>query len=167
MSQAQSDAGGRGPSHRSVEIGFAVFTMIVAATTIAGSARVGIGWGVEGPKAGFFPFYVGAILLAASLANLVRSFADHHRRVFAEWGQLSQVVSVAVPTAIYVLLVPYIGIYVASGLLIGAFMKWLGKYRWPMTILISLAVPAVTYVMFERWFLVTLPKGPIESLLGL
>ena len=32
---------------------------------------------------------------------------------------------------------------------------------------VSIGVPLVTYVTFERWFLVPLPKGPIEDWLGL
>ena len=31
------------------------------------SWRVGIGWAAEGPQAGFFPFYVGLILLGVGL----------------------------------------------------------------------------------------------------
>ena len=57
--------------------------------------------------------------------------------------------------------------YLASGLLIGVFMKWIGRYRWIAVLALSIAVPVVTYVMFERWFLVPLPKGPVEDWLGL
>ena len=56
--------------------------------------------------------------------------------------------------------------YLASGLLIGVFMKWIGRYGWSLVIPIALAVPIVTFIVFEKWFLVPLPKGPIEELLG-
>ena len=46
------------------------------------------------------------------------------------WRQLFQVLSVALPTAVYVALIPIIGIYVASALLIALFMIWLGRYGW-------------------------------------
>ena len=52
-------------------------------------------------------------------------------------------------------------------LLIAVFMQWLGRYRWELVIAIAVGVPAIFYVMFEKWFLVPLPKGPIEDLLGL
>ena len=32
---------------------------------------------------------------------------------------------------------------------------------------IAIGVPLVTYFTFEKWFLVPLPKGPIEDWLGL
>jgi len=70
------------------------------------------------------------------------------------------------PTIVYVALVAMIGIYVASALYIAAFMRWQGKYRWSIVVLVSLAVPAVIFLLFELWFLIPLPKGPIERLLG-
>jgi putative tricarboxylic transport membrane protein len=166
MSGAAGDTGGKGPSHRLVEIGVAAFTGVMAAVTIVGSLRVGFGWGLEGPRAGFFPFYVGLALAAASLFNLAAAILIDRRTIFAEWPQLRHVLSVFVPTAIYVALIPFLGIYVSSALLIGAFMKWLGHYSWLITLLVAIGVPLVIFFLFEDWFLVSLPKGPVEALLG-
>jgi hypothetical protein len=80
---------------------------------------------------------------------------------------LRQVLSVIVPTTAYVLLIPWIGLYVASLILIAVFMRWLGKYRWPLVAAVACGVPLVAYVLFEKWFLVPLPKGPLEDFLGL
>jgi hypothetical protein len=74
--------------------------------------------------------------------------------------------AVVVPTTVYVFAVPYTGIYLASIVLIALFMTWLGRYRWPLTSLIALGVPIVLFFLFEKWFLVPLPKGPIEEWLG-
>jgi putative tricarboxylic transport membrane protein len=162
-----SHSAGDGPSHRSVEIGLAVFMLLFAAVVIYGALLAGINWGAEGPRAGFFPFYVGLLILVASLVNLARAIAGERTRLFAEWGQLRQVLAVIVPTAIYVALVPWLGLYVASMLLIAVFMKWLGRYGWGLTLAIAIGVPVAAYMMFEKWFLVPLPKGPLEDLLGL
>ena len=86
--------------------------------------------------------------------------------MFAEWSQLRQVLSVLVPTIVYVALVPYLGIYVASALLIAFFMRWFGKLCVAIAVAVAIAVPVLTFLMFEIWFLVPLPKGPLESLLG-
>ena len=72
-----------------------------------------------------------------------------------------------IPTTIYVFAVPVIGMYVSSGLLIAVFMKWIGRYSWPMVLAIAIGVPILTFILFERWFLVPLPKGPLEDWLGL
>jgi putative tricarboxylic transport membrane protein len=168
MSETSQGSGGAGPSHRSVEVGVALFMALLAVVGIVGSLKVGIGWAAEGPKAGFFPFYVSLIVLVASAMNLLRAFREFSgREVFAEWSQIRQVLSVVIPTAFYVLAVPTLGMYVSSGLLIGVFMKWLGRYGWPMVLLIAIGVPVISFVLFERWFLVPLPKGPLEDWLGL
>src|SRR6185436_4921593 len=101
-----------------------------------------------------------------SLFNLVAAILIDRRKTFADWTQLRHVLSVLVPTAAYVALVPFLGIYVSSALLIAAFMKWLGHYSWPFTLLVAIGVPLVIFFLFEDWFLVALPKGPVEALLG-
>jgi putative tricarboxylic transport membrane protein len=167
MSEASHDSG-RGPYQRQVEIGVAIGTALFGLLVMYGSMQVGIGWGVEGPKAGFFPFYVGLSIVLCSAVNLFRTFADTNPEwVFASWSQLRSVMSVVLPTAVYVGALPYLGIYLTSMILIGSFMKWLGRYPWPITIAISIGVPLVAYLTFEKWFLVPLPKGPIEDWLGL
>ena len=65
MSEASHDSG-RGPYQRQVEIGVALGTALFGAVVMYGSVKVGIGWGVEGPKAGFFPFYVGLSIVLSS-----------------------------------------------------------------------------------------------------
>ena len=86
--------------------------------------------------------------------------------MFAAWRQLRLVTIVVVPTAIYVALIPYIGMYVASALLIAVFMRFMGHYRWVVALPVAIGVPVLTFFMFEIWFLVPLPKGPLEKLLG-
>ncbi|HZP71333.1 MAG TPA: tripartite tricarboxylate transporter TctB family protein [Pseudolabrys sp.] len=167
MNQTVKETGGAGPSHRGVEIGVAIFMAVLALIGIYGSIKVGIGWGAEGPRAGFFPFYVSLAVLISCAINLVKIFlsADDGGR-FAEWGQIRQVLAVVIPTAVYVAVIPYVGIYAASALLIIAFMKWLGNYHWLTSIVVGVLVPVLTFLMFEIWFLVPLPKGPLEKFLG-
>jgi putative tricarboxylic transport membrane protein len=168
MSNGSSEGVRRaGASQRSVEIGVTLLMAVFALIVIAGSMQAGLGWGAEGPKAGFVPFYVGLLILGSSVINFGAAISERSdTRLFAEWGQLGQVMSMLVPTAIYVALVPWIGIYVASVLLIAIFMRWLGKYGWGMVAAVAVGVPFVTFLIFERWFLLPLPKGPIEAYLG-
>ena len=166
MSEASHDQSG-GPAHRTVEMGVAVACIIFGLITIIGSMQVGIGWGAEGPKSGFFPFYLGIIIVLSSLMNLNSARTIDGEREFATWSQLKQVLAVIVPTAVYVFVLPYTGIYIASMVLIGGFMMWLGKYPLYKAVLYGVGVPVGIYFMFEKWFLVPLPKGPIEYWLGL
>jgi putative tricarboxylic transport membrane protein len=161
------------PQHKAVlqrqaEIGVAVFTAVFGLVIIIGSLQVGVGWGVEGPKAGFFPFYIGLFIVAASIVNAIRVFPEVRKEaIFADFPQLKAVFSVFVPTAVYVALVMYIGIYISSMLLIALFMRWLGKFNWLTVLLVSIGVPVLIYFTFEKWFLVPLPKGPIEDFFDL
>ncbi len=151
------------------EVLMAGFLFVVAILVIVDSVRVGTGWADDGPRSGYFPFYIGLMLAGASgwiiLGQLSRWNRD--RTVFAEHEQLRLVMAVFVPMVVYVALIFGIGIYVASALLIGYFMRRYGKYRWVVTLPVAIGVPLFFFVVFERWFLVLLPKGPLERLLGL
>jgi putative tricarboxylic transport membrane protein len=167
MTDTTSHAGGSGPTHRGVELGVGIAMIAFGALIIIGSLKVGIGWGDEGPKSGFFPFYLGIAIILSSGANLTMAFAQDPHKIFADWSQLLQVLSVVVPTAVYVFVIPWAGIYVSSLLLIAVFMMWLGRYGIAMSAAVSIGVTIATYLMFEKWFLVPLPKGPIENFFGL
>lgn len=166
MSEASHDQSG-GPAHRTVEMGVAVACIVFGLITILGSMQVGVGWDASGPRSGFFPFYLGIIIVLSSLVNLKDAWRIDGEREFATWYQLKQVLAVIVPTTVYVFVLPYTGIYIASMVLIGGFMMWLGKYPLYKAVLYGVGVPVGIYFMFEKWFLVPLPKGPIEYWLGL
>ena len=142
--------------------------MALAVLVITDSLRVGIGWADDGPLSGYFPFAIGMLLLAASGAVFVGQLLRWRRAdpAFASREQLGLVIVVFVPMVVYVGAIFATGIYAASALLIGYFMWRYGKYRWRATLPVSIGVPLVFFLVFERWFLVPLPKGPIERLLG-
>jgi hypothetical protein len=156
-----------GPAHKLVEAGVTLLIALFGVIVIAGSMKAGINWGAEGPRAGFFPFYIGVFIVVSSAINLWNGLHEDDDGLFAEWGQLRQVMSVVVPTAIYVGVMPFTGLYAASIVFIAWFMRWLGKYPWLTVLAVAIGMPVVTYFIFERWFMVPLPKGPIEEWLGL
>jgi hypothetical protein len=45
-------------------------------------------------------------------------------------------------------------------------MRWVGRHGWLAVILCAVGVPLLTFVVFEIWFLVPMPKGPLEAWLG-
>jgi hypothetical protein len=160
-------SGAAGPKHKFVEAGIALLIALFGVIVIIGSLKAGINWGAEGPRAGFFPFYIGLLIIISSAINFWHVLRDGDGELFAEWGQLRQVMSVVIPTAIYVGSMPFIGLYAASIIFIGYFMRWLGKYRWLTVLAVAFGMPIITYVIFERYFLVPLPKGPIEEWLNI
>lgn len=158
-----------GISMKTAEICVAVAFLIFGLTMAIDSYRLGAQWDTDGPQSGYFPFYIGVITVVASLITLTQTLlskAADGGGQFVEWQALKLVMAVLVPTAFYVLGVQLIGIYVASALYITAFMVWLGKYSWLKALVVSLAVIASLYLMFEVWFQVPLFKGGYD-LLGL
>jgi hypothetical protein len=132
--------------------------------------RLGVGWSSDGPQSGFFVFYLGvALALACGVIVLqagLRPDSRLYRKPFVERGQLRSVAKVAVPAALMVLLTHFVGLYVAGALYTAAYMRWIGGHSWRQTALISLAIPLVAFFVFEVWFLVPMPKGPLEAYLG-
>jgi len=157
--------------HKSAEIAVAALFFLLGALVIYDSLRLGVGWQeVHGPRPGYFPFYVGLIICVSAAITLVRALLMPRAagdRTFVQVGQLKLVLTVLIPTAIYAALVTWIGIYVSSILFIGFFMRWLGKYAWWKVAAVSLGAAVVFYLIFELWFKVPLPKGPVESFLKL
>lgn len=151
------------------ELVVALFLMGLAVLVIVDSIRVGTGWGDEGPRSGYFPFYIGLALLVSSgwvaLKQLLRWRSDNP--AFADRAQLGMVWAVLWPSTVYVAAIAFLGIYVASFFLIAYFMFRHGKHAAPLTLAVAAGVPLAFYLVFEKWFLVPLPKGPLEALFGL
>ena len=153
---------------RAMEIVVALGIVALGAVVIADSLRVGIGWAADGPQSGYFPFRVAVIMIAGACFVLARVLAAKHAASnFVTREEFARVASVFLPTAIFVAAVFWIGIYVSSALFIAAFMAMQSDRNVPRIAGVALGVPIAAYLLFEVWFLVPLPKGPLEDLLGL
>jgi len=150
---------------------------LVVAALIAGgglvvvidSVRVGITWADDGPRAGYFPFFIGCLLMIAGGVIAVETLLKWKKLAgvtFVTTERLKPVLLMLLPTIGYVILIAWLGIYVASLVYVGAFMRWQGKYSWVKTFAVAVGLPIVLFAIFELWFLVPLPKGPVERLLG-
>ena len=156
-------------SVRSVEIATAAIILLLGAVVAFDSYRLGARWGEDGPQAGYFPFYVGLLICASGAAILLKALraAALAAESFVERGQLRTIFVVLVPTIVYVAAIAALGFYVTSSLYIAYFMRLLGKYAWMKIVPVSIGVSVVFFLIFEIWFQVPLPKGPLEAALGL
>ncbi len=164
-------AGGEGQTlgTRWPELLLALGLMLFAVVVLVDARRLGTGWDeFDGPRSGYFPFYVGSLLLVASAWIALTQLLGWRRDnpAFASRQQLGSVWAMVWPMGLYVALIQPLGIYVASFLLIAYFMRRHGKYRVPALAAVALGVPLFFFNVFERYFLVALPKGPIEAWLG-
>jgi hypothetical protein len=167
MDDSPEDAGAAPVATRGPELIVAGVLAAIALAVIGDSLRVGAGWADDGPRAGYFPFYIGLALLGSSLWIIAAQLRAWSKvKVFATRTEARQVLTVLWPMVVYVALIKFIGIYVASAILIGYFMARHGDHRPAVTAAVSIGVPLVFFLVFERWFLVPLPKGPLEALFG-
>lgn len=169
MSSNEEAEGNPLVSYRTLDIAVAIFFLVVCAIVMTDSLRLGIAWKPnEGPQPGLFPFYIVVAMGIASLVNLARALP--HSEEGAETAVnsvgLGRMAAIFVPAVIFVLATNYIGIYVSATIYIGAFMVFFGKFPLWKAAAVSLGIAIVNFLMFEVWFLVPLPKGPLEAALG-
>ncbi|MEY2802779.1 MAG: hypothetical protein RL657_115 [Pseudomonadota bacterium] len=155
---------------RWAELVVAFFFAAIGGAVIWDSIRVGMQWGSDGPEPGYFPFYIGLVLVlgaAKVIFDVVRNWSkDDMTDSFATHEEVGLVMKMFIPAVVYVAVIFLLGLYVASAIFIGFFMIWQGKYSIVKAAAVSAAVPAVLFALFEIWFLLPLPKGPIEALFG-
>jgi hypothetical protein len=138
----------------------------ISALVVWDSLRLGIGWGSDGPQSGFFPFWLAVIVAGCAVAIAVMAFRRRDRPVFVRREQIGPVLKALVPAAVFVVLTGLVGLYVASGLYLAVYMRWIGRYSIVAAVALGVAFPVVTFLVFEKWFLVPMPKGPLEGWLG-
>ena len=158
----------RGPATKAVEIVVAALIFAAGVVVVYDSHRIGAGWASDGPEAGYFPFYIGLLICVASGWILVQTMLARHSSpvVFVSLRKLRLVLAVLLPAVGFVAAVYFIGLYVSAALFIAAFMRWQGRFSATRILPVSLVVPILLFFMFEIWFLVPLPKGPVEALFG-
>ena len=150
-----------------MEVVVGAFLFALGVVLIVDATRLGWGWSSDGPQSGYFPFYIGLILCFSSVVAIVGGIRGARPdKGFVERGQAKLIMAVFIPTVAYVLVISLLGIYVASALFIGVFMAWQGKFGWAKCVAISVSVSIALFLMFEIWFKVPLPKGPLEALFG-
>jgi putative tricarboxylic transport membrane protein len=153
---------------RTIEIAVSLLLLALAVALGYDNWRTGIAWDSTGPEPGYFPFYLSVILGGASLYGLVTTLVARGAaaETFVSRAQLRRVMLVFVPTALFCLAVQYLGIYVASFVLIAGFMRMVGKIALWKSLFTAFVFTAIMFVTFDVAFDVIMPKGPIEAALG-
>ena len=151
-----------------VDVVVSLLLLALAATLGFDNWRTGIAWDSTGPQAGYFPFYLSVILAGASLYGLAVTWLARGvaSETFVTRAQLRRVLLVFVPTMLFCFGVQYLGIYVASFLLIAGFMRGVGKIAWWKSLVTAVVFTVIMFVTFDIAFDVIMPKGPLEAALG-
>jgi putative tricarboxylic transport membrane protein len=153
---------------RTVELFTMVLLFVMAVVLGYDNWRTGASWDATGPQAGYFPFYLSIILAGASLYGFVSVLLNSQEGIetFVTRAQLRRVMQVFVPTLLFCLAMQWLGLYVASFLLISLFMVFIGKIAWWKSLLTAFIFVAIMFVTFDIAFDVIMPKGPLEAAFG-
>lgn len=154
---------------RTADIVVAAILMTIGLLVAYDALRLGAGWGLEGPKAGFFPILM-AILVVGGCIFIIRQAVTGKSSVkgekpFVPPGGLKPVLTVVLPALGMVIVTEIVGLYLAAMIYLAAYIRLVGKFRWRTVLLVSIPIPLIFYVVFEKIFLIPLPMGSYGGML--
>lgn len=125
-----------------------------------------IGWAESGPGGGAFPFWLSAIMFAASTGILIRSLMHPERgaSAFFDLDMIRPLAAVVAALFATILLIPLVGAYIALPLFLFWYLKIFGRHGWILTGLITVVTPVALFFFFEVTLRILLPKGVTEPL---
>jgi hypothetical protein len=155
-------------TRRAVDAVVSLLLLALATLLAFDNWRTGMSWDSTGPQAGYFPFYLSVILAAACVYGLAKEFRARRQaaEVFVTREQFGRVLQVFFPTLAFCLATQWLGLYVASFLLVAGFMIYIGRIAVWKSLLTALLFVLAMFVTFDIAFDVIMPKGPLEALLG-
>ncbi len=155
-------------SIRTVDVVVSLLLIAFALLMAFDNWRTGMSWAFDGPQAGYLPFYLSVILGGASLYGVVAAYISKKEAAepFVTRDQLRRVLQVFVPTLLFIIATQWLGIYVASFLLVAGFMRYVGRIAWWKCLVTSFVFIAAMFITFDIAFDVIMPKGPLEAAFG-
>lgn len=155
---------------RTADIVCAVVIACIGIVVIVDAVRLGSGWEMAGPQAGFFPCVLGTIVIVGCLVIIWRAVTRRgvakSTKPFIKRDAIASVLCVVVPATLMVLLTEFIGLYVAAAIYLLAYIRWVGGHGWRTVLSISILAPLIFYVVFDRIFLIPMPQGMLGEFLG-
>lgn len=112
------------------------------------------------PKDGLFPFIIAAVLLVASIFNIISSFKEE-----AVTFEKNALYLVAAMAAIYIA-TEYIGLLPALFIFYVLWLKLYAKVDWKTTIIATAAMFVLVYFGFAVGLKIRFPKGLLFKMLG-
>jgi hypothetical protein len=157
-------------SRRALEISTAALTGIFGVVVVISSIDNGIGWSSAGVDAGTFPFLTGVIIVLGSLYNMGQGALGRGSlaivRVAITPSELRRLAGLFVPAAIFIAVIPIVGMYLASAGYVFAVLALPKRQSVVRALVIAVVTPLALYVVFERMFQVSLPHGALAAAFG-
>src|SRR5438445_5302338 len=146
---------------RTADLVTVALLLLIGLIAVGDSLRLGAGWGSDGPKSGFFPFWLGTLLLAVTVAITVQAWRRGPGKPFVTREQLRPVMQVLWPAVAMVALTAVLGLYVAAALYLAFYMRRGGRHPSLTVVLLAVGIPVLTFLIFVQRLLLPMPKGPL------
>ena len=148
---------------RTADIVVAAILMAIGMLVAYDALRLGAGWGLEGPKAGFFPLLMSILVVGGCIIIIRQSVTGTSSvkggKPFMPPGGFKPALTVCIPALGMVIATEIVGLYIAAMIYMAAYIRWVGRFRWRTVLLVSIPIPLLSYVVFEKLFLIPLPMG--------
>lgn len=145
-------------SNHAVELGVAIVFFALGGLVLYDALRLGPGWGESGPQPGFFPLILTVALSLSAIAVAIFAFRNPDRQPFFEVShEIDDLFKVGTPILIAIIAIPWLGLYITSGLYLGLFMALYGRFSWYSSIAGAILLPAIMWLTFREGFNISMP----------
>ena len=155
---------------RRYQVGTAAAIALIAAVAVFDRRdvfRVVPGQAPGDVGASWYPFWAATIMGLAAVGIAYRALATPQAAEGAFTGRESilAVVRLVIPMVLYAASFSFLGFYLATGLYMGFFAWYLGRYRIQWVATAAVITPLLIYLMFEVGFKLLLPKSVLYQLI--
>ncbi len=118
---------------------------------------------IDNPGPGFLPFLLGIAIGLMSIVLLIRVWKKTKTEdKGSSWPERKGFIRIFL---IFVVIILFTALLETTGYIINIFVLFLillrpvGKQKWLWTLLISIGATLVSYLLFDRWLMLPLPRG--------
>ena len=129
---------------------------------VLGSLRLPLG-GPQNPGPGFLPLLVGVLLLALSVALLVRSARSREKKKTGPTAASSRRFKLVATTGalfLFAFAFPHLGFLITTIPLMIFLPRVIGELSWKVSLAIGFLTSLAMYALFKVWLKVQFPVGP-------
>ena len=143
----------------------AILLLLFGAVTAGLSLQIRVGT-LRAPGSGFFPFYLGLLLMLLAAIHLAQSrrrgrYVPRDETGTEPRGSWQRVLLFLGATVLATALLTILGYSLASFVLMALLLYILGVRRWMHVVLIALCAAGVSYALFVRWLQIPLPTAGV------
>ena len=118
-------------------------------------------WGSGGPGPAFMPFWLGLVMAFLAAMMLTRSLREKDAgEAWLPRGEgLRDMLVVLGVTVAFVALLRVTGMVLGTAIYLVVLVRYLGRHRWWVTLLVAAAAAGFNWLVFVRWLRVPMPEG--------